>query len=101
MSSNRTIALIYSETDDAMIEGGIKGWVSNFHKILSTLMYQITRENPEIKLITEANFSEKELDDYNVILTVLTSNFVKNTKIVNALNSHCKNLKSNSIFIDI
>ena len=94
MSSNRTIALIYSESDDAMIEGGIKGWVSNFHKFLSTLMYQITRENPEIKLVTESNFSPSELDDYNVILTVLTSNFVKNQNMIDALNEHSKKLKS-------
>lgn len=96
MSTNRTIALIYSETDDAMIEGGVKGWVSNFHKFLSTLMYQITRENPEIKLITESNFSISELDDYNVILAVLTPNLVKEKVIVSALNSHCKQLKSKS-----
>lgn len=94
MNTNRTIALIYSETDDAMIEGGIKGWVSNFHKFLSTLMYQITRENPEIKLITESSFSATELDDYNVILAVLTPNLVKDKVLVNALNTHAKKLKS-------
>ncbi|WP_436516179.1 DUF4062 domain-containing protein [Ekhidna sp. To15] len=94
MSTNRTIALIYSEADDAMIEGGVKGWVSNFHKFLSTLMYQITRENPEIKLVTESNFSAAELDDYNVILTVLTPNLVKDKVLVSALNAHCKKLKT-------
>ena len=94
MSTNRTIALIYSEADDAMIEGGVKGWVSNFHKFLSTLMYQITRENPEIKLITEANFSATDLDDYSVILAVLTPNLVKDKVLIKALNAHGKKLKS-------
>lgn len=93
MSSNRTIALIYSEKDDALIEGGVKGWVTNFHKFLSTLMYQITRENPEIKLINESNFSVVDLDGYNVILAVLTSNLAKEKVIVKALNSHGKKLK--------
>lgn len=93
MSSNRTIALIYSEKDDAMIEGGIKGWISNFHKFLSTLMYQITRENPEIKLINESSFSAVELDSYNVILAVVTTNLVQDKVIVSALNSHAKKLK--------
>lgn len=99
MTSNRTIALIYSEKDDAMIEGGIKGWVSNFHKFLSTLMYQITRENPEIKLITESNFSASELDDYSVLLSVLTPNLVKEQSIVDALNAHSKKLKSGNKLI--
>ncbi len=94
MSSNRTIALIYSEADDAMIEGGVKGWVSNFHKFLSTLMYQITRENPEIKLIPDSSFSAAELDDYNVILAVLTPNLVKNKVLIKALNAHSKKLKA-------
>ncbi|MEO9484482.1 MAG: DUF4062 domain-containing protein [Ekhidna sp.] len=94
MSSNRTIALIYSEQDDAMIEGGIKGWVSNFHKFLSTLMYQITRENPEIKLVTESSFSTTDLDDYNVIIAVLTPNLAKEKVIMSALNSHGKKLKN-------
>ena len=94
MSSNRTIALIYSEQDDAQIEGGIKGWVTNFHKFLSTLMYQITRENPEIKLINESEFSAAELDNYSVILAVLTPNLAKEKVIINALNSHGKKLKS-------
>ncbi|WP_420318781.1 DUF4062 domain-containing protein [Ekhidna sp.] len=93
MSTNRTIALIYSEKDDAMIEGGVKGWVTNFHKFLSTLMYQITRENPEIELITESNFSPVELDEYSVILVVATSNLAKEKVIMQALNSHGKKLK--------
>ena len=95
MSSNRTIALIYSEKDDEMIEGGVKGWVSNFHKFLSTLIYQITRENPEIKLVSESSFSVVELDDYNVIISVLTSNLEKEKTLINGLNMHGKKLKKN------
>ncbi|WP_462249981.1 DUF4062 domain-containing protein [Ekhidna sp.] len=94
MSSNRTIALIYSEKDDAMIEGGVKGWISNFHKFLSTLMYQITRENPEIKLINESDFSISDLDDYSAILAVLTPNLVKEQSLIKGLNSHGKKLKA-------
>ncbi|MEQ8906165.1 DUF4062 domain-containing protein [Ekhidna sp.] len=101
MSSNRTIALIYSEHDDALIEGGVKGWVTNFHKFLSTLMYQITRENPEIKLINESSFSAVELDNYSVILAVLTSSLAKEKVIIRALNSHGKKLKDqNSLVAD-
>lgn len=99
MSTNRTIALIYSEKDDELIEGGIKGWVTNFHKFLSTLMYQITRENPEIKLIKESDFSATELDNYHVILAVLTPDLAKSKDIMNALNAHGKRLKDKGTLV--
>jgi len=94
MSSNRTIALIYSSKDDQPIEGGLKGWVTNFNKFLSTLMYQITRENPEMVLINENDFDPYQLKDYNVIITVVTNSFVQEESIVEALNEHGKKLKA-------
>ena len=99
MSSNPAIALIYSEKDDAMIEGGIKGWVSNFHKFLSTLVNQIMRDNLEIKRLNETNFSGTDLDDYHVIISVLTPNLAKEEVIMNALNSQGKKLKDNERLI--
>lgn len=93
MNNNRTIALIYSEKDDAIIEGGIKGWITNFHKFLSTLMYQITRENPEIKLVNEASFSAPDLDEYSVVIAVLTPELAKEKVLMSALNLHGKKLK--------
>ncbi|WP_425393231.1 DUF4062 domain-containing protein [Ekhidna sp.] len=99
MSTNRTIALIYSEKDDAQIEGGVKGWVTNFHKFLSTLMYQITRENPEIKLINESEFSAPDLDNYSVILAVLTPNLAREKVVIKGLDSHGKKLKSQNKLI--
>ena len=99
MNTNRTIALIYSEQDDAMIDGGIKGWITNFHKFLSTLMFQITRENPEIKLISETNFSVSELTDYTVVLIVSTSNLSKSEVIMHGINTYAKSLKENNRLI--
>ena len=93
MSSNRTIALIYTSKDDEQIEGGVKGWVSNFYKFLTTLMYQITRENPKISLIDETSFASTNLDDYSVILTVITNNLTANSNVVKGLNQHAKKLK--------
>ena len=93
MSNNRNIALIYSEKDDELIEGRLKGWVTNFHKFLSTLMYQITRENPEITLINESNFSPSGLNEYGVLVTVITPNLAKDPIINKAVNSYGKILK--------
>ncbi len=46
MDFNKEILLCFSEEDNQPIEGGLKGWVSNFHKFLSTLLSQISREIP-------------------------------------------------------
>ncbi|MEQ9401944.1 MAG: DUF4062 domain-containing protein [Cyclobacteriaceae bacterium] len=99
MSENRTIALIYSEKDDEPIEGGVKGWVSNFHKFLTTLMYQITRENPEIKLISDSSFESSMLNDNAAIITILSQNLAANTGLMKALNSKGKKLKDEGTLI--
>lgn len=93
MTSNRNIALIYASKDDELIEGGIKGWVSNFHKFLTTLMYQITRENPEINLIDESTISGVDLDEYAVIISVITGSLTSEKMIVKSLNQQAKQLK--------
>lgn len=99
MSTNRNIALIYATKDDEQIEGGVKGWVSNFHKFLSTLMYQITRENPEIALIDETSFASANLDDYRVILSVVTNNLSEHKNVITGLNQHAKKLKDNKTLV--
>lgn len=93
MSENTTIALVYSTKDDQPIEGGLKGWVTNFHRFLSTLMYQITRENPGMSLVNETNFNSFDLDDFTVVLFIVTENLSKNNDIVKSLNNYGKKLK--------
>lgn len=99
MSDNTTIALVYSTKDDKPIEGGIKGWVSNFHRFLSTLMYQITRENPKMSLVNETNFSSFDLDDFTVVLSIMTENLSENKNIVTSLNGYGKKLKEKNRLI--
>ena len=62
-------------------------------------MYQITRENPEIKLINESEFSAPDLDNYSVILAVLTPNLAKEKVVIKGLDSHGKKLKSQNKLI--
>lgn len=92
MSSNRPIALIYSSKDDAPIDG-MKGWVSNFYKFLTTLLYQITRENPEIELVDENDFDSKDLDSYSAVLAILTENLTESSSLIASLNVFGKKLK--------
>jgi len=93
MSDSTTIALVYSIKDDKPIEVGVKGWVTNFHRFLSTLMYQITRENPGISLLNETNFNSYNLDDFTVVLSIITENVTENENIISSLNSYGKKLK--------
>jgi hypothetical protein len=99
MSENRTIALLYSEKDDQPIEGSTKGWVSNFHKFLTTLMYQITRENPEIKLISDSAFESSGLDDCAAVIAVLSQNFASNKSVTSSLNTYSKGLKDDGSLV--
>lgn len=94
MSSNRKIALIYSDKDDESVESGLKGWVSNFYKFLTTLMFQITREKTEIKLISNSEFSKTNLDEYVAVMALLTSNLASDAKIMSDINSLGKKWKS-------
>lgn len=99
MSENRTIALLYSEKDDQPIEGANKGWVSNFHKFLTTLMYQITRENPEIRLIPDTSFDESKIQDCAAVIAVLSQNLTANKSLSSSLNGYSKKLKDENRLI--
>ncbi|MEM6641647.1 MAG: DUF4062 domain-containing protein [Bacteroidota bacterium] len=93
MSSKGKIALIYSSKDDEPIEGGIKGWITNLNKFLSTLLHQITKENPELHLIDEKSFDAATINDYTVILCVLTPELEKEKPVVDIINQYGKILK--------
>ncbi len=90
MSSKGKIALIYSSKDDEPIGGGIKGWITNFNKFLSTLLYQITRENPELVLMNEKTFDSARLNDFSVILCLMTENLEQEKPIVQVINQYVK-----------
>ncbi len=99
MRQSRTIALVYSEKDDEPVEGGSQGWVSNFHKFLTTLMYQITRENLEIKLIPDSSCDDSSLEDCGATIAVLSGNLVSNKSITKVLNRQGKKLKGEGDFL--
>jgi len=101
MELNRQILLCYSEQDNQPIEGGLKGWVSNFHKFLTTLLSQISRDTPEIHMVSESNFSEVDLSKSSVVLLVCTPAFMQSDEVVNSLNDFGKNLKdTDNLIVD-
>lgn len=96
MSSKGKIALIYSSRDDEPLGGGVKGWITNFNKFLSTLLYQITRENPELVLMNEKSFESSKLSEFAVILCVMSENFEKEKPVVQVINQYGKILKKSN-----
>lgn len=101
MSSKGKIALVYSSKDDEPMTGEVKGWISSFNKFLSTLLYQITKENPELTLMSEKSFEASAISDYTVILCVMTENLEQEKPIVEVINQYGKILKkSNRLVAD-
>jgi len=95
MSSKGKIALIYSSKDDEPIEG-MKGWISNFVKFLSTLLFQITRKSPELLLMNEKSFVSSDLDECTVVLCVMTEHMEKEKSMVQGINHYGEKLKKSN-----
>lgn len=101
MELKQEILLCFSGEDNQPIEGGIKGWVSNFHKFLSTLLSQITREAPEIRLISEEALDKVKLEEATVVILVSTPALMAQSAFVKKLDTYGKNLvESNSLTVD-
>lgn len=93
MKFNKEIHLYFSEQDNLPIEGAMKGWVSNFHKFLGTLLSQISRDDIEVKLISESNIQATSIEDTAVVIAICTESLVSNSQLTNTLNDYAKTLK--------
>lgn len=100
MTNKNHIAIIYASKDDNPVTKGGRGWVTQLHRFLVTLMFQISREKIEIKLINEENFGSEELANYSVVLSIITENLARKSGIVKALNNRGDQLsKENKLLI--
>lgn len=85
MNFEYDILLAYHTLDDQPIGGGNKGWVTNFHKFLITLVEQVSGAKPVIKMISE---NDSHVDLYNkgaILVTVLSKDFLNNPTLVNGV----------------
>lgn len=99
MELKREIHLCFSEDDNDPIDRGLKGWVSNFHKFLSTLLSQISREVPEIVMVSEPQFDTVDLSEAAVTILVSTKSLMENTTFIERLNSYAQELKASDSFV--
>lgn len=88
MDVSKEILLCYAEADDVPVERGLKGWITNFHKFLTTLLAQINRDVPNVRLVNESNFSSVDLSKADAVLAVVSPNLAKNGAFVKALNDY-------------
>lgn len=101
MNLDQEIILLYAEEDDQPIEGGLKGWVSNFHKFLDTLLSQIIKGDPQIKLVTDRGFEAGVLDNAAVVIAVMTPSLAKASSVMVAINTFGdKNKKEDTLVLD-
>ena len=99
MKFNKEIHLYFSELDNEPLEGVMKGWVTNFHKFLSTLLSQISRDTVSVKLISEENIDSTSIDDTAVVIAICTPAFTASPELTATLNTYAKKLKENNLLL--
>ncbi|MEM9326400.1 MAG: hypothetical protein AAGA85_12110 [Bacteroidota bacterium] len=87
MDFNRDIIVLYSEEDNQPIEGGLNGWVSSFYKFMDTLLSQITKGHPAIKMIGSRDFTPDCLDSSAAVIAIVSRNLAGEAPLVKYLNS--------------
>lgn len=83
---NKEILLCYAESDDVPVESGLKGWITNFNKFLTTLLGQISKDVPQVTLVTESNYSSLDFNKAGAVLAVVTPALAKESGFTNAIN---------------
>lgn len=101
MNPNQDIIIVFSQEDNLPIEGGLKGWVSNFHKFLDTLLSQIIKGEPQIIMMSEQEFDKSKIDSAAAVITVLSNNLVQSGSILAHMNGVAEQYKSkDSLVLD-
>ena len=95
MSTGKEIVLCFSEEDNQPIEGGLKGWVSNFHKFLTTLFSQISKGQSSIRLVSDSELDSLDFSQAGAIVVVCTEHILSNNTFVTNLNNFVEQQKKN------
>lgn len=99
MKLNQEILICFCEEDNQPIEGGLKGWVSNFYKFLSTLLSQISRTEFEVKMVSESNFKDFDLNHANSIVVISSPELSKKSEFVSKINEVAKDARSQGALV--
>ncbi len=99
MNLNQEIIVLFSDEDNQPIEGGLKGWVSNFHKFLDTLLSQIIKGDAQVTLMSESNYDSSKLQSAAAILPVMTTNLANSGNSLSFLNELSQKWKKEDMLV--
>ncbi len=84
------VIISYVKSDDEPIKAG-DGWVTNFHRFLSTLLDQISRETTKFLLINdESSVSTDEYLKTPILVSIISPQFVRSDQLVKGAEFFCK-----------
>lgn len=87
------IGIFYCSRDNNSIHEDGNGWVTSFHKFLTALLAQISRDNNlKIALINEKNIQEFVSDQFSVIIPILSNDFFSEDLLVKQVINYHNNL---------
>ena len=93
MNFEQDILLAYHTADDQPLGGSSKGWVTNFHKFLVTLVEQVSGISPRVQMISE---NDSHVDLYSkggILVTILSKDFLNNPTLVNGVQVFASNAR--------
>lgn len=85
MELNNKIYLCYSEEDNRSVEKGLKGWVSNFYKFLTTFLSQISDVEKEVILLPDEEIARADFDTAAAVIVICTENLAHSGDCVSKL----------------
>lgn len=75
----------YASNDNKPRIEGDRGWVTSFCKFLTTLLAQIMREEPQIKMVNENELELSSIENAAIFIAVISPNFRSEKKLIDGL----------------
>ncbi len=81
MDNKTDILLVFVDQDNQSDDKGFKGWVTNFHKFLTTLLSQITKGHPEVQLVKASDLTGSLLDNACAVMPIVSESIVNDQSL--------------------
>jgi hypothetical protein len=82
MAVGKEILISFSSEDNRPRIAGDRGWVTSFCKFLTTLLTQIMKEEPHVRMIDETQQSHAEIEKATVFIAILSNSFKADTHLI-------------------
>lgn len=85
MAIGKEILISYATDDNHPRIEGDRGWVTSFCKFLTTLLTQIMREEPQIRMINENEQHPDEIENAAIFIAIISNSFRSSTSLLGGL----------------